>query len=60
MVIWYRSHNSRRLVRNNSKTLFGNLFESSPHTSTMAENESVQDENDNQQVRTMRYYLQTP
>ena len=60
MVIWYRSHNSRRLVRNNSETLFGNLFESSPHTSTMAENESVQDENENQQVRTMRYYLQPP
>ena len=60
MVIWYRSHNSRRLVRNNSETLFENLFESSPHTSTMAENESVQDENENQQVRTMRYYLQPP
>ncbi|KAI3448686.1 hypothetical protein Pfo_005351 [Paulownia fortunei] len=26
----------------------------------MAENESVQDENENQQVRTMRYYLQPP
>ena len=60
MVIWHRNSTSSHLIRVNSKTFFGNLFDTPPHTPTMAENESVHGENENQQVRTMRHYLQPP
>ena len=53
MVIWHLDSISYCLVRVTSETLFSNLFDTPPHTPTMAENESFHGENDNQQLRTM-------
>ncbi|XP_022850805.1 uncharacterized protein LOC111372655 [Olea europaea var. sylvestris] len=63
MSYWYRELNSHRLGKDNCETFFSNLFDSPQHSltsSTMADNESIHDENENQQVRTMRDYLQPP
>ena len=61
MLNWYRDSNSGRLVKTNSGTLYIDLFESQSHTfNTMAENESLHDEHENQPLRTMREYLQPP
>ena len=61
MLNWYRDSNSGRLVKANSGTLYIDLFESQSHTfNTMAENESLHDEHENQPLRTMREYLQPP
>ncbi|XP_022855492.1 uncharacterized protein LOC111376749 [Olea europaea var. sylvestris] len=63
MSYWYRELNSHRLVKDNCETFFSNLFDSPQHSlksSTMADNESIHDENENQQVQTMRDYLQPP
>ena len=51
MVEWFHDPNSHRLVKGNSETLLGNLFDSplQSHTSsTMAEEESVHNEHENQ------------
>lgn len=57
MVSWHRKTNSRCLIRVDYESIFGNLFDSPSHTPTMAENNSVHDENENQQVHTMSDYL---
>ena len=61
MLNWYRDSNSGRLVKANSGTLYIDLFESQSHTfNTMAENESLHDEHENQPLQTMHEYLQPP
>ena len=75
MSVWFRDPNSRRLVKGNCGTLSIELFNfassspssspsssnSSTHTShTMADNESVHEEQVNAPMRSMREYLQPP
>ena len=60
MLTWHRDPSSNRLIRENLESFSDKLSNSPSHSHTMAENESVHDENENQNVRTMRDYLQPP
>ena len=61
MLGWYWDSKFCCLVKNNFETLFDNLFDSPLHShtsDTMAENEIVLEEHENQLLRTMHEYLQ--
>ena len=57
MLTWHRDPSSNRLIRENLEFFSDKLSNSPSHSHTMAENESVHKENQNQNVRTMRDYL---
>lgn len=46
MFIWHRGFNSSHLVRKNCETFFGNLIETSLHSSIMDEIERALNENE--------------